>query len=32
VAFVAEIPHTATGKVQKLKLRDQFKAYKLPTA
>jgi len=32
VAFVAEIPHTATGKVQKLKLRDQFKAYRLPTA
>jgi acyl-CoA synthetase (AMP-forming)/AMP-acid ligase II len=32
VAFVAEIPHTATGKVQKLKLREQFKAYKLPTA
>jgi fatty-acyl-CoA synthase len=32
VAFVADIPHTATGKVQKLKLREQFKAYKLPTA
>ena len=31
VAFVAEIPHTATGKVQKLKLREQFKDYKLPT-
>ncbi|MEK8033824.1 3-(methylthio)propionyl-CoA ligase [Ideonella sp. DXS29W] len=30
VAFVAEIPHTATGKVQKLKLRDQFKGYQLP--
>jgi 3-(methylthio)propionyl---CoA ligase len=30
VAFVAEIPHTATGKVQKLKLREQFKDYRLP--
>ena len=32
VAFVDEIPHTATGKMLKLKLRDQFKGYKLPTA
>ena len=24
VEFVDELPHTATGKVQKLKLRDQF--------
>ncbi|MNN42796.1 long-chain-fatty-acid--CoA ligase [compost metagenome] len=32
VAFVTEIPLTATGKMQKLKLRDQFKDYKLPTA
>jgi fatty-acyl-CoA synthase len=32
VAFVSEIPHTATGKIQKLKLRDQFKDHKLPTA
>ncbi len=32
VAFVDEIPHTATGKMQKLKLRDQFAGYKLPTA
>jgi fatty-acyl-CoA synthase len=31
VAFVDEIPHTATGKMLKLKLRDQFKGYKLPT-
>lgn len=23
-------PHTATGKLQKLKLREQFKEYKLP--
>ncbi|WP_077037579.1 3-(methylthio)propionyl-CoA ligase [Pelomonas sp. KK5] len=30
VAFVAEIPHTATGKMQKLKLREQFKDHKLP--
>ena len=30
VVFVAEIPHTATGKIQKLKLREQFKAYRLP--
>jgi fatty-acyl-CoA synthase len=32
VQFVREIPHTATGKINKLKLRDEFKAYKLPTA
>lgn len=32
VAFVKEIPHTATGKIQKLTLREQFKDYKLPTA
>jgi 3-(methylthio)propionyl---CoA ligase len=32
VAFVTEIPHTATGKMQKLKLREQFKDYKLPSA
>ncbi|HEY4343142.1 MAG TPA: 3-(methylthio)propionyl-CoA ligase [Parvibaculum sp.] len=32
VVFVAEIPHTATGKIQKLTLREQFKDYKLPTA
>ena len=24
VVFVAEIPHTATGKIQKLKLREQY--------
>jgi len=29
VVFVTEIPHTATGKIQKLKLRDQFKEHKL---
>ena len=32
VAFVAEIPHTATGKIQKLRLREQFKEHKLPSA
>ncbi len=32
VVFVDEIPHTATGKIQKLALREQFADYKLPTA
>jgi fatty-acyl-CoA synthase len=32
VQFVAEIPHTATGKINKLKLRESFKAYRLPSA
>ena len=32
VQFVAEIPHTATGKIQKTTLREQFGAYRLPTA
>jgi 3-(methylthio)propionyl---CoA ligase len=32
VALVSEIPHTATGKVQKLKLREQFKDHRLPGA
>ena len=32
VAFVDEIPHTATGKIQKLTLRQQFAEYTLPTA
>jgi fatty-acyl-CoA synthase len=31
VVFVDEIPHTATGKIQKLTLREQFKDYVLPT-
>ena len=31
VAFVDEIPHTATGKIQKTTLREQFKGYRLPT-
>ena len=32
VVLVEEIPHTATGKIQKTTLRDTFKDYKLPTA
>ncbi len=32
VTFVDEIPHTATGKIQKMDLRETFKDYKLPTA
>jgi fatty-acyl-CoA synthase len=32
VVFVAEIPHTATGKIQKTVLREQFKNYVLPSA
>jgi fatty-acyl-CoA synthase len=32
VAFVEEIPHTATGKIQKTVLRERFKDYRLPTA
>jgi fatty-acyl-CoA synthase len=32
VVFVEEIPHTATGKINKLRLRETFKGYKLPTA
>lgn len=32
VVFVAELPHTATGKLLKTKLREDFKDYKLPTA
>lgn len=30
VVFVTEIPLTATGKMQKLKLREQFKDYQFP--
>jgi fatty-acyl-CoA synthase len=32
VAVVAELPHTATGKIRKTQLRDDFKDYKLPGA
>ncbi len=30
VVFVDELPHTATGKLQKMKLREQFREYQLP--
>ena len=30
--IVAEIPHTATGKINKVKLREAFRGYRLPTA
>ncbi len=32
VVFVDELPHTATGKIQKTALREQFRDYRLPTA
>jgi fatty-acyl-CoA synthase len=32
VVFVDELPHTATGKLQKLKLRDIFRDHVLPSA
>jgi fatty-acyl-CoA synthase len=32
VVFVNAIPHTATGKIQKTVLRDQFRNHVLPTA
>jgi acyl-CoA synthetase (AMP-forming)/AMP-acid ligase II len=32
VVFVDELPHTATGKLSKLTLRQQFKEYRLRTA
>jgi fatty-acyl-CoA synthase len=31
VVFVDALPHTATGKLQKLKLREQFRSHTLPT-
>jgi fatty-acyl-CoA synthase len=31
VVFVDAIPHTATGKILKTALRDQFKTYRFPT-
>ncbi|MCB1378181.1 MAG: long-chain-fatty-acid--CoA ligase [Alphaproteobacteria bacterium] len=30
VVFVSEIPHTATGKISKLTLREQFRDYRFP--
>ena len=32
VIFVESLPHTATGKLQKTKLREQFRGYVLPAA
>ena len=32
VVFVEQLPHTATGKLSKITLREQFKDYRLPTA
>ena len=32
VVIVDEIPHTATGKIQKITLRERFQGYVLPTA
>jgi fatty-acyl-CoA synthase len=32
VAFVDEIPHTATGKIQKIALRERFRDYRFPSA
>ncbi|HND12783.1 MAG TPA: long-chain fatty acid--CoA ligase, partial [Pseudomonadota bacterium] len=31
ILFVSELPHTATGKLNKLKLREQYRDYKLPS-
>ena len=32
IAFVDQLPHTATGKLLKMDLRDRFEGYTLPTA
>jgi fatty-acyl-CoA synthase len=32
IAFVDEIPHTATGKISKLELRERFRGYRFPGA
>jgi fatty-acyl-CoA synthase len=32
VAFVEQLPHTATGKLLKTRLRQDFRDYKLPGA
>ncbi len=32
IIFVDEIPHTATGKIQKITLRERFKDHQLPAA
>ena len=31
VVMVAELPHTATGKLLKAQLRDEYQGYVLPT-
>jgi fatty-acyl-CoA synthase len=31
IVFVDELPHSATGKILKTKLRDEYRDYKLPT-
>jgi acyl-CoA synthetase (AMP-forming)/AMP-acid ligase II len=31
VVFVDDLPHTATGKLQKMKLREKFRSYQLPS-
>jgi fatty-acyl-CoA synthase len=32
ILFVDELPHTATGKILKTKLRDTYRDHQLPTA
>ena len=32
VVFVDDLPHTATGKLQKMKLRELFRDYRFPEA
>ena len=32
VVFVDQLPHTATGKLLKTKLREEYKSYRLPSA
>jgi fatty-acyl-CoA synthase len=32
VTFIDGIPHTATGKILKTALRDQFKSYSFPNS
>jgi fatty-acyl-CoA synthase len=32
VAFVEQLPHTATGKLSKMTLRQQFRDFRLPAA
>jgi fatty-acyl-CoA synthase len=32
VVFTGDIPHTATGKIQKMVLRERYGKHKLPTA